>query len=101
MAKEIKIDASARPKVSVFRSNKYITAQIIDITTGKTLFGMTSKSIAEKIKPTQKALKLGRLVAEKAKEFKIKAVTFDRNGFRYQGQVAALANGIREGGLNL
>lgn len=94
------IDTSARPKVSVFRSNKFITAQVIDAS-GKTIFGLTSKSITDKIKPVEKAEKLGKMIAEEAKKHKITAVVYDRNGLRYHGQVAALANGIRVGGLTL
>jgi large subunit ribosomal protein L18 len=89
----------ARPRVSVFRSNAAICAQIINDGTGKTLVSASSKEIKESGKPVEKASLCGKLLAKKAKEKKIEAIVFDRNGYRYHGRVKALAEGMREGGL--
>lgn len=89
-----------RPRLSVFRSLKHISAQIIDDTTGQTI---VSASTVEKdlgVKGGVDGAKVvGAKLAERAKEKGISAVIFDRGGFRYHGQVAALADGAREGGL--
>lgn len=82
---------SVRPRLSVFRSNKYIYAQIIDDVRGITLaFTKGVKSTADKV---------GESLAKKALTKKIKKVIFDRGGFIYHGKVKALADGARKGGL--
>ena len=86
-------------KISVFRSNRFLSAAFVD-ETGKTLFSMTTKKVEEKGKPVEKAKALGITLAETAKVKKVESVVFDRNGYRYHGQVKALADGLREGGLN-
>lgn len=90
---------TTRPRLSVFRSNNYCYAQIID-KTGDTLFGLSDKGIAkEKSTPIEKARLLGIEIAKMAKTKKIKEVAFDKGRFSYHGQVKAVAEGAREGGL--
>ena len=91
-----------RPRLSVFRSNKQIYAQIIDDLTGKTLVSASSKieSIASKnASKLESAKMVGQLIAERAKEAEVETVVFDRNGYVYHGRIKALADGAREGGL--
>jgi large subunit ribosomal protein L18 len=91
-----------RPRLTVFRSNKQIYAQLVDDLTGKTLLAVSSldKAIAEnKVKKTEQAKLVGKLAAEKSKEAGIKEVVFDRNGYLYHGRVKAFADAAREGGL--
>lgn len=86
-----------RPRLSVFRSNKRIYAQIIDDKEGKTLVFVDDHKVAGT--KSEKAYNVGKNLAEKAAKFKIKTVVFDRGGFLYQGRIAELARGAREGGL--
>ena len=91
-----------RPRLSVFRSNKQISVQLIDDMEGKTLAAASSgeKGIAEKkATKTEKAKMVGQLIAERAKENGIDSVVFDRGGYLYHGRVKALADAAREGGL--
>ena len=91
---------SERPRLSVFRANRHIYAQIIDDTVGKTLATASSKDItAAKGKKSDLATEVGKMIAEKAKAKKVENVVFDRGGFAYHGRVKALAEGAREGGL--
>lgn len=93
---------SDRPRMSVFRSNKEIYAQLIDDREGKTLLSASSteKSIASmKGNKTEIANAVGKLIAEKAKDAGIESVAFDRNGYLYHGRVKSMAEGAREGGL--
>jgi large subunit ribosomal protein L18 len=96
-----KVLASPRPRLSVFRSNKFLYAQIIDDTKGKTLVSVSSKDKeAEKAKTrAEKASIIGEALAKKAIKAKIKKVVFDRSGYKYHGVVKALAEGARKGGL--
>ena len=87
-----------RPRLSVFRSNKQIYAQVINDIEGKTLVSASSLGL-EKLPKIQQAERVGKLVAERAKVAGIEAVVFDRNGYLYHGRVQALADGAREGGL--
>ena len=94
-----------RPRLSIFRSNKEIYAQVINDEEGKTLLGASSRQQAivdaSEGKTKSEVSKLvGLEVARLAKEAGIEQVVFDRGGYRYQGRVAALAEGAREGGLN-
>jgi large subunit ribosomal protein L18 len=90
-----------RPRLSVFRSLKHISAQIIDDTTGTTLVAASTVEKDLGVKGGKDGAKVvGAKLAERAKEKGINAVIFDRGGFRYHGQVAALADGAREGGLD-
>lgn len=90
-----------RPRLSVFRSNKYIFAQVIDDENGKTLISVSEKELTRetKLSKTEKAKSLGLLLAKKTLSKKIKAVVFDRGSYLYHGRVKALAEGAREGGL--
>lgn len=88
---------AARPRLSIFRSNSEIYAQIIDDTTKKTILSVSSlKATGTK---TEKAKVVGAAIAEKAKAANITNVVFDRNGFLYHGRVKALADAARESGL--
>lgn len=97
--KKVIFGTKERPRASVFRSNRRISAQLIDDEVGKTLLAITSKSIKEKKKPIELAFMVGQELAKKSKSQKIKAIVFDRGRFRYHGQVKALAEGIRAGGI--
>ncbi len=96
---------SERPRLVVFRSLKNIYGQIVDDSQQKTLLGASSLSKeiqaeVEKAKSRVEVSRLvGRLIAEKAKQKNITKVVFDRNGYAYHGNVKALAEGAREGGL--
>lgn len=100
--RKIVFGTAERPRLSVFRSNKQISAQLIDDNAQRTLVSASSlcKEIAEKkITKIEQAQLLGALVAEKAKAAGIETVVFDRNGYLYHGRVKALADAAREGGL--
>ena len=88
-----------RPRLSVFRSNKQIYAQVINDVNGMTLVAASSKGL-EAMPKIEQAQKVGALLAEKAKAAGVEAVVFDRNGYLYHGRVKALADAAREGGLN-
>jgi len=93
-----------RPRLSVYRSNKYLYGQIIDDTKGTTLVGLSLNDVkkAHKGKNRQEAsFEIGKMIAEKAKEKKIKTVVFDRGSYQFHGRVKQLADGVREGGLVL
>ncbi len=93
---------SDRPRLCVFRSNKYIYAQIIDDKTGATITGITSRMVEKKSDEKGTigiCFRTGKALAEKAKEKNIDKVVFDRGMFKYHGKVKALADGAREGGL--
>ncbi len=98
-----KISGTAeKPRLSIYRSNKQVYAQLIDDENGKTLLSASTKvkSILEAKEPkVEKSKKVGILIAERAKEAGITTVVFDRNGYMYHGRVKALAEGAREGGL--
>ncbi|MBO7333990.1 MAG: 50S ribosomal protein L18 [Lachnospiraceae bacterium] len=93
-----------RPRLSVFRSNNHMYAQIIDDTVGKTLVAASTveKDVKAELKKTndvEAAAYLGKVIAERALEKGIKTVVYDRGGFIYQGKIAALADAAREAGL--
>ncbi len=91
-----------RPRLSVFRSNKEIYAQIIDDLNGITLTSTSSQieeMTAQKVTKVEKAKMVGKLIAEKAIAAGITTVVFDRNGYLYHGRVKSLAEAAREGGL--
>ncbi len=93
-----------RPRLSVFRSNNHMYAQIIDDTVGNTIVSASTlekdvKSELEKTNNVEAAAYLGTVIAKRALEKGIKTVVFDRGGFIYQGKVAALADAAREAGL--
>ena len=91
------------PRLSVYRSNSEIYAQLVDDKGGKTLLavGSVDKTIqSAKVTKIEKAKLVGKLIAEKAVANGITSVVFDRNGFLYHGRIKSLAEGAREGGLN-
>lgn len=88
-----------RPRLTVFRSNKQIYAQVIDDTTGKTLASASSLKMEEKTSKKEIAAKVGELIAKNAQEVGIQAVVFDRNGYLYHGRIKELADAARNGGL--
>ena len=92
-----------RPRLDVFRSSKHIYAQIIDDSTGTTLCAASTleKGFDGSGGNAEAATKVGKAIAEKALKKGIKQVVFDRGGFVYHGRVKALAEGAREGGLEL
>ena len=88
-----------KPRLSVFRSNKYIYAQLIDDVTGVTLVSTSSRALTEKVNKVDSSVEVGKTLAEKALASGITEVVFDRGGYLYHGRVKALADGAREGGL--
>ncbi|MDR1557454.1 MAG: 50S ribosomal protein L18 [Tannerellaceae bacterium] len=88
-----------RPRLTVFRSNKQIYAQLIDDTTGKTLAAASSLKLTEKAPKKEIANKVGELIARNAREAGIQTVVFDRNGYLYHGRIKELADAARSGGL--
>lgn len=106
--RKLRIGAKAKrtkkePRLSVFRSNRFIYAQIIDDKEGKTLVSVHIKELkkekGKKLTKEQQAGILGEILGEKAKKKHIKSVVFDRNGYKYHGRVKALADGARKSGL--
>jgi large subunit ribosomal protein L18 len=91
-----------RPRLSVFRSNRGLSAQLIDDDAGRTVAGVnwTEKELRG-LDPMEQAKRAGTLLAERAKQAGIERCVFDRGGYRYHGRVRALAEGAREGGLAL
>ncbi len=95
-----KISGTAkRPRLSVFKSNKYVYVQLIDDEKAKTLAASSSKEIADKKTMTEQAKFVGEDIAKKAIEKKIKTVVFDRGGYLYSGRIKVLADAAREAGL--
>jgi len=89
-----------RPRVSVFRSNRAIYAQLVDDATAATIVSARSGEVdAAGLKKSEVAKKVGELLAQRAKDKGIESVVFDRSGYLYHGRVKALAEGAREGGL--
>lgn len=86
-----------RPRLSVYKSNRYLHAQIIDDAAGRTLISGSTKEFASK--KSDAAALLGTELAKRAKTAGITAVVFDRGGFRYTGRILALAEAVRAGGL--
>jgi large subunit ribosomal protein L18 len=89
-----------RPRVSVFRSNRGLSAQLIDDDAGKTLVAVAwTEDEIRKLSRAEQPNRLGELLAERAKAAGVETCVFDRGGYRFHGRVAALAEGAREGGL--
>jgi large subunit ribosomal protein L18 len=90
-----------RPRLAVFRSNRYIYAQLIDDSAGRTLAAASSQeeALRERTLTVDTAAEVGRLVARRAKEAGVSSVVFDRGGYAYHGRVKALADAAREEGL--
>jgi large subunit ribosomal protein L18 len=92
---------SERPRLSVFRSNRAIWAQVIDDSAGRTLASAGSPNLSEEgLSKKDQAVKVGELVAQRAKAAGVERVVFDRGSYLYHGRVKALADGAREGGLD-
>jgi large subunit ribosomal protein L18 len=91
-----------RPRISVFRSNRGIHAQLIDDLSGRTLAAVSwTEGDLRGLKPMEQAGKAGELLAERAKAAGVDSALFDRGGYRYHGKVKAFADGVREGGLKV
>lgn len=108
IARRLRIKASIRtrisgtaeqPRLTVFRSNSQIYAQVIDDVQGKTLASASSLNIKGKMTKTEKAVEVGKQIAAAAKAAGVEAVVFDRNGYLYHGRVKSLADAAREAGL--
>ena len=97
-----KVHGSAvRPRISVFRSNRGIFAQLIDDDAGVTLASVQwTEDALKSLKPMEQATEAGKLLASRAKDAGIDTAVFDRGGYQYHGRVKALAEGAREGGLS-
>lgn len=101
------VGTAERPRLSVRRSLKHISAQLVDDTTGRSIVQLssTAKAVQEKVAGSDSTRKsdvsrvVGAILAEKAKEHGVESVVFDRKGYPYHGRVKALAEGAREGGL--
>jgi large subunit ribosomal protein L18 len=93
---------SERPRLVVFRSNKGISAQLVDDLAGRTLAAASWVGLKKSFKgtKTEQAAEVGKLLAANAKRAGIETAVFDRGGYLYHGRVKALADGAREGGLN-
>jgi large subunit ribosomal protein L18 len=98
-----KVRGSAeRPRISVFRSNRGIFAQLIDDDAGRTLAAVNwTEAELRDLDPTAQARRAGELLAQRAQSSGVESAVFDRGGYRYHGRVKALAEGAREGGLRL
>ncbi len=88
------------PRLSVFRSNKHLYAQLINDEKGNTIASASDAEIKDKKQPRKEAAaEIGKLLAKKAIDLKISAAIFDKGGYKYHGLIKALADGAREGGL--
>jgi large subunit ribosomal protein L18 len=96
-----KISGSAgRPRLSIYRSNRGIFAQLVDDSAGRTIAAVNwTEPELRGLQATEQAKKAGELIAARAKEAGVETCVFDRGGYRYHGRVRALAEGAREGGL--
>lgn len=96
-----KVNGTAeRPRLTVFRSNTGIYAQIIDDTAGQTLASASTKELGLNKLSVENSKQVGAAIAKKAQDSGINTIVFDRNGYLYHGNVKALADGAREAGLN-
>ena len=96
-----KVNGTAeRPRISVFRSNRGIAAQLVDDVTGKTLAAVQwTEAELRDLPRSEQSSKAGELLAQRAKAAGIERAVFDRGGYQYHGRVKAFADGVREGGL--
>jgi large subunit ribosomal protein L18 len=95
------IGTAERPRLSVYRSNVHIYAQLVDDYAGHTLLAADSREVGEAENRTEFARRVGELVARRAADAGVQEAVFDRGGNKYHGRVAALAEGARSGGLRL
>jgi large subunit ribosomal protein L18 len=94
------VGTAARPRISVFRSNRGIAAQLIDDERGHTLAAVSwTESDLRGLKPLEQASAAGKALAQRAKDAGIERAVLDRGGYQYHGRVKAFAEGVREGGL--
>ena len=94
------LGTAERPRLSVFRSNRFVYAQLIDDQKGHTLAAVSENEIKEKGKnKTERAALIGELLAQKAKKIDVKKAVFNKGSYKYHGRVKALAEGARKGGL--
>lgn len=87
-----------KPRLSIFKSNRHMYAQLIDDATGATIIGISSEK-AEGKNMTEKSKELGKMIAKEALAKKISKIAFDRGGFKYTGKIKLFADSAREGGL--
>jgi large subunit ribosomal protein L18 len=92
---------AARPRLSVYRTNRYTYAQAIDDTVGKTLVSASTRGLDEGKTKSEKAAALGSLVAKKAKDAGIEAMIFDKGSYKYHGRVKNVAESLRESGIKI
>ena len=96
------VGTAERPRISVFRSNRGIQAQLVDDLAGHTLAAVSwTESDLRSLKPMERAAKAGEVLADRAKAAGVDTAVFDRGGYRYHGKVKAFADGVREGGLTV
>ena len=94
------VGTAERPRISVFRSNRGLFAQLVDDERGHTLAAVAhTEPDLKGLKPLEQAAKAGQLLAERAKAAGIETAVFERGGYQYHGRVKAFADGAREGGL--
>lgn len=94
------VGSAERPRLSVYRSNRGIFAQLVDDAEGRTLAAVNwTEPELRKLSPGEQAKRAGELLAERAKAARIESCVFDRGGYQFHGRVKALAEGAREGGL--
>lgn len=91
---------SERPRLSVFKSLKNISVQLIDDVAGKTIIAVSTRTDIKDKTGKDAAFEVGKLLASKAKDKKIEKIVFDRSGYLFHGRVKAVADGARDGGLN-
>jgi large subunit ribosomal protein L18 len=92
---------SARPRMTIYRSNRHMYAQLINDLDGQTVVAASTLELdSDDLDKTAQAREVGRMVAERAQEQGIEKVVFDRNGYIYHGRVAAVADGARDAGLD-
>ncbi|MDO8444476.1 MAG: 50S ribosomal protein L18 [bacterium] len=92
------IGTNKKPRISIFRSNRFISGQAVDDTRGTTISVATTRKLTGK-KPTDRATEAGQKLGENLKVKKVSQVVFDRNGNKYHGNVAAFAEGVRKSGI--
>ncbi len=90
-----------RPRLSIFRSNQHIYAQLINDELGKTILSASTHEVEKKGTKVEKAVFVGELLAKKAKEAKVSAMVFDRGSYRYHGRVKGIAEALRNSGINI
>ena len=93
------LGTAERPRLSVFRSNKQISCQLINDDLGHTLVAASTKELTQGGNKVAQSFEVGKLVAQKAKDAGFASIVFDRSGYLYHGRVKALADGARDGGL--